>query len=238
MNRLNKRIDSSRIAYKENGEVKRKKKPSMPPRNQQEANLILDRLWAKNPLLSLTASMSALTGLRYSDAAWLRFDDFYDEHGDFKTHFDLCQQKIFRMKMGRGASSESDAFRKSMVRVYTNESIEEIVEECRSYSQSDEYLFANARSRVVTEEGVIHRPMSVESADWHHANVARELNLKYTLGTHSWRKYFSSMLIQQGATVEKIRDLLGQKSLQSTNHYLHSEDDALAALISKIQINR
>lgn len=237
MSRLNKRIDSQLITKTKSGKTKKTKRASSPPRDKEEASLILDELWEINPLLSLTCSISSLTGLRYSDASWLRFDDFYDENGSFKKHFDLIQQKPFRMRISRGVE-KSQAVRKSIIRVYTNNDIKEIVDECKRLSDSDEFLFANSRSRTVDETGnVVYRPMSVESANEHLSKVAKKLKLGYTLGTHSFRKHFVKLLVAEGTTMEKIRDFLGQSSLQSTNHYLHTFDDELAPIINKISLS-
>lgn len=226
MSRINQRIDAS--LYKPNkatGKTKKRKEPSMPPKDKEEANRILDRLYERSPTLALCSQISALTGLRYSDASWLTYDDFYDEHGNFKPFFTLCQQKPFRMRVGRKDKpmTTAEAFKKSSVTIYTNEDIQNIVEETRRFSCGGGFLFSNARSRKTLEDGtVIERPMSVVSADWHHQQVKKELRLSYTLGTHSWRKFFALLLVKNGATVEKIRDLLGQSSLISTNAYLHS----------------
>ncbi|WP_305831168.1 tyrosine-type recombinase/integrase [Photobacterium leiognathi] len=239
MARINNRIDSKFIDLTLSGKEKKRKEHSLPPRNEREANLILDRLWDRNPILALTCQMSALTGLRYSDASWLKFSDFYDEFGSFKTSFKLCQQKTFNMRIGsKNPLSPPDAFRKSVVTIYTNSDILEIVEQCKVFNPNSEYLFANKRSALKdSDSNVIDRPMSTESASWHHAIVRKELELPYVLGTHSWRKYFAKLLIQHGATPEKVRDLLGQKSLESTNLYLHTVEEELVPLIKNISLN-
>lgn len=238
MSRINLRIDAS-IESKGGKSREKKKVPSMPPQTAEEANLILDELWEISPTLSLTCSMSALTGLRYSDASWLRYDDFYDEYGNFKEQFSVCQQKTFRMRMGRKKSdiSAQEAFRKSSLNIYTNDEVRKIVEESRYYSCSSEFLFANKRSRRKDTDGnIIDRPMSIESASEHHARVKNKLRLKYHLGTHSWRKYFALMLLKQGASIEKIRDLLGHSSLVSTNAYLHTFSDDLKQVVTKLSL--
>ena len=240
MSRINQRIDAS--LYKPNsttGKMKKRKAPSMPPKDKKEANRILDRLYERSPTLALCCQMSALTGLRYSDASWLTYDDFYDEHDNFKPFFTLCQQKTFRMRVGRkdNPMSDSEAYRKSSVTIYTNKEIQNIVEESRIFSTGGGFLFSNPRSRKKLEDGTyIERPMSVVSADWHHQKVKNDMRLSYTLGTHSWRKFFALLLVQNGATVEKIRDLLGQSSLISTNAYLHSFTGDLQQHINELSL--
>ena len=240
MFRINKRIEKPAQQTK-TGEAKKIKGASMPPESMEQANQIFDELWERSPILCLTAQMSSLTGLRYSDASWLRYDDFFDEFDQFKSQFEVCQQKVFRIRESRKSESEntSEIFRKSVVTIYTSEAIKEIVEETRHHSSSASFLFGNKRSQLVTDSGeIIERPMSVETASWHHLEVKKKLKLGYTLGTHSWRKFYVRLLIDNGATVEKVRDLLGQSSLQSTNHYLHSIETDLNELVNKLSLNK
>ncbi|ELA9367513.1 tyrosine-type recombinase/integrase [Vibrio parahaemolyticus] len=238
--RLNRRVDAKIVRPStKSGKLKKSKVPSVPPKTPEMANLILDRLYERNPILGLTCQMSALTGLRYSDASWLKYDDFYTPNGEFRESIEVCQQKTFGMRVGRkdNPMSEDEAFRKSICVVYTSNAIEELVKETRLFSKGSEFLFANPRSRIVRDDGsIIYRPMSVESANWHHEKVSKELNLDWQLGTHSWRKYFAKRLVKLGATVEEIRDLLGQSSLTSTNAYLISIEDDLKKHIKNLTL--
>ncbi|NOI32277.1 tyrosine-type recombinase/integrase [Vibrio coralliilyticus] len=238
MTRINQRIDfDSSITTNHVGKPKRRKEATKPPKNAKEAKAIIDELYDRSPLLALTSSMSALTGLRYSDASWLKFSDFKDEFGNWKSSFDVCQQKTYRMRIARNKDNATSAYNASLVRIFLNEDIKEIVEECRFLSCSKEFLFANKRSRVVDEQGrTIDRPMDIRSANYHHENVRKKLKLNYSLNTHSWRKYFAKKLIQKGETLEKVRDSLGQTSLNSTNHYLTTFDEELAPIIEKMRL--
>lgn len=238
MVRINQRIDfDSSMSGNQAGKVKRRKEATKPPKNAKEAEAIIDELYERNPLLALTSSMSALTGLRYSDASWLKFSDFQDEFGNWKDSFDVCQQKTYRMRIARNKDNVSGAYNASLVRIFLNEDIKEIVEECRMLSCSEVFLFANKRSRVVDEEGcTIDRPMDIRSANYHHDKVRKKLELNYSLNTHSWRKYFAKKMIQKGATLEKVRDFLGQSTLNSTNHYLSTFDEELAPIIGEMRL--
>lgn len=233
--RINRRIDfNGRIT--KSGSTKRKKNPTKPPKNAAEAEAIINELYEQSPLLSLTASMSALTGLRYSDASWLAFDDFVDQHGQYREYIDICQQKPYRMRISRGIEP-SVAYRASTVRVFINDNIQEIVEECSLHSNSKVLLFANARSRFKMPDGTVEeRPMAIQSANWHHDKVKNKLKIDYALGTHSWRKYFAKKMLAKGVTLEKIRDFLGQSSLTSTNHYLETFHEELAPVIAAMKL--
>lgn len=232
--RINQRIDFSPNST---GNERRRKQPTKPPKNAEEAQRIIEALYERNPLLSLTSSMSALTGLRYSDASWLKFSDFFDEYGNWKNSVDVCQQKTYRMRIARENVDRNDAYTASLVRIYVNDDIKDVVNECQFLSCSDEFLFANKRSSIKTDDGqIIERPMDIRSANYHHSKVHSELGLNYPLNTHSWRKYFAKKLVSKRVTVEKIRDFLGQSSLNSTNHYLSTFDEELAPLIGEMRL--
>ncbi len=128
------------------------------------------------------------------------------------------------MRIGsKNPLSPPDAFRKSVVTLYTNSDIREIVEQCKVFNPNSEYLFANKRSALKDTNGtVVDRPMSTESASWHHAIVRKELELPYVLGTHSWRKYFAKLFDTTcSATPGKVRDLLGQKKALKVPTYIY-----------------
>ncbi|WP_039970646.1 tyrosine-type recombinase/integrase [Vibrio halioticoli] len=245
MRRINPRVDANLIGGRNFDSIapkKKRKTASMPPESVKDANRILDALYERSPILSLCCQMSALTGLRYSDSTWLRYDDFYDSYGNFKDSVAVVQQKPFNMRMGRkdsefSAEKERNALRKSIVTLYTTNEIKKIVDETRLFSGGSDFLFANARSKTTDEfGGVITRPMHIVSADRHHSAVQDDLQLKFKLGTHSWRKFFALQLVRSGTTIEKIRDLLGQTSLVSTDKYLHSFTHELRAEVQKISL--
>lgn len=240
-NIFNKRIDAQiSESLTKDGKKKKRKDKSYPPQTKEEANKILNAIWQRNQVLSLCCEMSALTGLRYSDSSWLTYADFYDDFGNFKPHFELCQQKPFRMRMGRSAKKidEATAFRKSLVRIYTNDAIEDIVRTCKELNPNSDLLFPNKRSRVTLEDGTtVERPMSVDSANWHLIKVKNELKLGFELGTHSWRKFFALMLVRDSASIEKIRDALGHDNIVSTNSYLHTFVDDLQKYIKNIRLD-
>lgn len=241
MSRLNKRIDKQLEETDQvTGKKKKRKSRSFPPKTKAQAQLIFDAIWKKNPILSLCCQMSGLTGLRYSDASWLMRSDFYDKYGNFKESFEICQQKTYNMRVGAKNStiSQSDAYNKSLVTIYTNPEIREIVEDCEVFTGHTDLLFANKKSRTIDENGqVLERPMSVYSASHIHTKVQDELKLEFELGTHSWRKFFTLMLVRDLTSVEKIRDLLGQKDLKSTNEYLHTFSDELMPIIQKLTLS-
>jgi integrase len=249
MKRINKRIDERLDVTKITTHCvkvsKKRKQSSLPPKNAKQASIIFDELWDINPVLSLCSQIQALTGLRYSDASWLRFDDFMAKNGEgFVENFIVIQQKVFNMLSHKKSPIEAEnqhieaeAIKSSSVRIYINKAIRKIVTECRIVNPDSEYLFANKRSAFIDGQGdLISRPMSVFSAARYHLLVANKLKLDFPLGTHSWRKYYAKLLLDKGANVVDVRDLLGHLSLNSTNSYLHTFDDALHPLVNKIHL--
>lgn len=240
-NIINRRIDAqfSKKVNKD-GNERKTKEHSMPPQNKDAAKRILDAVWQKNPTLCLCFSMQALTGLRYSDCSWLMYSDFFDDKGRFKKSFQICQQKSYRIRMAQ-KDKEVDAeaaFRKSLVTVYNNEAIKEIVNDCKHLNKNSALLFPNSRSRAIDENGeVVDRPMSVRSADYHLKQIKDELNLDFELGTHSWRKFFALMLLRDNTPIEQIRDLLGHDNIVSTNSYLHTFAEDLLKHTEKLRLD-
>lgn len=229
------RID---IELDENIVDRNKKPPADPPRSKAEADNILDILYDINKVLGLTCLMQSLSGLRYSDASYLKYSDFYDSDGLFRARFNLVQQKTYRMRLKRfeiknkreatKAEKQSLAL-KSRVCVYTNKAIRKIVDEAAVLNPPNKhtYLFENKRSKG--------KPMTVESASEHHRNVKRELRLEgINLSTHSWRKYFSATFLASGGTIYELRDLLGHSDIKSTDKYLKTFSDRLQKLIEHL----
>ncbi len=227
-------LHKSALETNEENSVRKKKKPSLPPRNDHEFLDILDAVYVRNPILSYNLHMQALTGLRYSDASWLMFDDFF-QHKQWVDRFTVIQQKIFNMQMGRLAKkgvpekeAVSIATQKAQVTIFVNDEIKTLVEKCRLFNANSPYLFANKNPK---SQGYA---MDIRNAEYHLRHVEKELALNFPLRTHSFRKLFAVKLIQQGATIEKIRDLLGQKSLESTNKYLSTLDQTLLTLVDNL----
>ncbi|MBD1577840.1 tyrosine-type recombinase/integrase [Vibrio sp. S11_S32] len=241
--------------------VKKKiKLASLPPKSKKEFFAIYDFVFDRNPSVARTFYMSALTGLRYSDCSWLMFSDFISENSNkFKPHFDVIQQKTYNMALTRlknkhikdnGLDSKnvdisddivdklkSIAAKKAKHTVYINEEIEFLVQEIISERKwkkvpenGKDFLFANDHHH---SDGL---PVCTNGANQHLAKAKTHLKLDYPLGTHSFRKYFANTIISYGGDAVKLRDLLGQKSLDATTLYVNSTQEELASLIHKFQI--
>lgn len=217
---------------------KNRKVPSQPPRTEIQFESIVSAVEARSPVLALTIMMQALTGLRYSDASWLRFDDFY-RNGHFVDSFSVYQQKTYNMKRTllkkKGIVDNqiihSRCMEASKVVIYTNDQIEKVVIRCKRIPPDSPYIFAN--DHQLSELN----PMNIRNAEYHLKRVENELGINFLLRTHSFRKLFALKLISTGVSIEKIRDLLGQKSLESTNKYLSTIGSELKTLVSSVNYN-
>lgn len=64
--------------------------------------------------------------------------------------------------------------------------------------------------------------------------VSEILNKDYNYKVHSIRHYVATKLLHSGATIEEVRDLLGHKSITTTQIYTHSIARAKRDLINKL----
>ncbi|MGR5365839.1 tyrosine-type recombinase/integrase [Photobacterium damselae] len=228
-----------------NGKVRKRKEPSIPPKNDKELNAIIDDIYERNPILSYCLMMQALTGLRYSDCSQLMFRDFY-RNGRIVDSFSVIQQKTFGSRVTKRVGkferefgypiSKDDhskivrkAARDSTVTVYMNDSIEDLVVLCKREQPESEYLFANKNPK---SNGL---PMDIRNAEYHLRKTEINLALNYQLRTHSFRKCFSLKLIRDKVSILVIRDLLGHANIATTNAYLSTIDGEMADVIKGLK---
>ncbi len=231
-----KRIPSTYIK-KSDGSERKVKTKSMPPQTKKEFNRVIDAVYAKNRIVAHSLHMQSLTGLRYSDVSVLIWSDFYDGKVINKS-FDVIQQKVYHMVFTRltltgVAKKEADrkAKEKANVTVYINKAIINLLEDIAVLNPNitgQELLFANKHKR---SGGTA---LAIRSVNKILGQVKAELELNYTLGTHSFRKYLALNLLNNNANIAEIRDLLGHNNVKSTDSYLHSFSGNLGNLIDKL----
>ncbi|HIF9334011.1 TPA: tyrosine-type recombinase/integrase [Photobacterium damselae] len=221
----------------ENVKERKVKQPSMPPETMIEFNNIIDAVYAKNPIVAQSLHMQSLTALRYSDTSTLIWADFY-EGLVLKKSFVVIQQKVYRMVYKRmidkgktEQEADTKARSKANVTIYTNEAIKKLLYEIALFNPNktgQELLFANKHK---SSQGTA---LAVKSVNKILTQVKAELNLPYTLGTHSFRKFMALNLLRAGANVADIRDLLGHNNVSSTDKYLVSCNGELRDLVDKL----
>ncbi|MCW8349052.1 tyrosine-type recombinase/integrase [Vibrio mediterranei] len=222
---------------------------SFAPKSKDITDFILDKIYDVNPVVSNLLNMQRLTGLRFSDCRSLRVRQFIDRFG-FVSEFTHVQQKLYNSAITRMLNHpvksewppekiEREAKNKSLLRIYVTETMQKIVEDTLEQQKWNPYftkdhLFASSHARSNGEpitRQYVNRMLKSESL----TKALAPLGLtNRNLGTHSFRKDFGQRLLENGATVVDIKDLLGQHSLESTIRYLSSDDEKKRSLIEKL----
>ena len=216
-------------------------KVSYPPPTNEELRSVLNAVAKKNATLARLFELMVYTGLRYSDASVLTFDQMMingvprkkvsvvqsKTHGK-RLHFlkvacekeDYADDDIKRLK--------AKIKKKSTVNLAISAQAAEVVKACfENAKETRKFLFPSGRSRI-------EKPYSIRTANHVLNQVARELKLDYPLGTHSFRKSTARMITEAGGTIYHVRDQLGQSSVQVTDSYMKtftSEHDEFAKMI-------
>ncbi|NVP01918.1 tyrosine-type recombinase/integrase [Photobacterium damselae subsp. damselae] len=214
------------------------KTKSKPPKNKKQLIQIIDAVYAKNCILSYTLLTQVYTGLRYSDASNLFWRDVYNfETEMYKQSFEVTQQKVYRMVYQRAINSgyqhsiaKSKALKKAVYTVYISPALIELLEDVaiiNKKSAGNTFIFANQNPR---SKG---NPLAIQSISKILKAVQRELKLEFSLGTHSFRHFFSDEALRSGAKINTLKGLLGHNSITSTNAYINSDEDSKQNIILK-----
>jgi integrase len=168
----------------------------------------------------------ALTGLRYSDVSRLKFTDVMI-NGVFRDSLVVIQIKPFNKRIAAGVKA-SIAKERSKVTLYLNPQCKDLLADALGLSNRNLGLIFESSKKAGSPYTAqyVNRTLKV---------VAGKLKLTFALSTHSFRKAFALMLINQNAKIHQVRDALGQSSLASTDAYLKtfiSESQALSNKIS------
>ncbi|QUM78771.1 tyrosine-type recombinase/integrase (plasmid) [Moritella sp. 24] len=183
---------------------------SYPPRTIKELRNILQLVDSSNPVVALMLEMSALTGLRYSDCSTLTIKEV-TINGVLRESISVVQKKGYKKRLSSGMA-EPAARRAATVRVSFSDQAKELIEEAVRLNPGGTLLFESDRKRGF--------PYSAQYVNRILKSAAVKLKLTYPLSSHSFRKAFALMLIENGAKSHTVRDLLGHASLASTDHYL------------------
>lgn len=216
-------------------------KSSFPPPTTQELRSVLTAVEKRNPTLARLFEMMVYTGLRFSDASKLNFE-LMMINGVPRKKVSVVQSKtnskgLHRLSLYCEKHDYSDEEikqlkdkikKRSTVNLAISEQAAEIVKWCYEHAKGDrKLLFPNGRSRI-------EKPYSIRTANHVLNQVARELQLSYPLGTHSFRKSTAKMISEAGGTIYHVRDQLGHSSVQITDSYMKtftSEHDEFAMKI-------
>ena len=178
------------------------------PFTPTQIKLIKSILTADNNLRDLALFSTGIdTMLRASDLLKLTVDDVIDYQGNIKEEFLIKQQKTKQANL-------------VMLSAYTQDVLTRWIQQTNKIK--GEYIFTGLR------KGKDHAISSTQYRrlvkQW--AVIAR-VNPE-SVSTHSIRRTKASIVYEKTGNIEAVRQLLGQKSVTSTSHYLNiSQKEAL-----------
>jgi len=191
---------------------------SFPPASKKELKRIIDEVDHINPVVARMLEFSTRSGLRYCDVSKLRVKDVYI-NGVIREDFVVIQQKPYNKRLSSGKAKAS-ARELSKVEVHINEQGVEMIEDIMHLQNLDS--IKNQNALLFESSRVKGKPYSNQYINQLLKKVAVTLKLNYPLSTHSFRKMFAKMYVENGAAIHQVRDGLGQSSLQATDHYLRT----------------
>ncbi|UJF17305.1 site-specific integrase [Vibrio sp. SS-MA-C1-2] len=220
--------------------INNRKPVSKPPTDIIIYNKVLDAVHQRNPILALLLDMLGHTGLRYSDGEFLIKEDFINKDGKFKSSMVIIQRKIYSSTLTRLIKAaknkkkefniknfENQARKSAEVEIYISDGMKSIVLDALHFNRNEKFLFANKHHLSAGW------PINIRNANNILRKVGEELNVE-NIRTHSFRKWFANQVIEAGGTPVIVRDLLGQKSLDTTTLYVSTTIQQRSEVIRKI----
>ena len=200
---------------------------AFPVTNKRELQEILERMDSINPMIRLMLEFEARTGLRYSDASNVKFIDVMI-NGVVKSSFDVIQSKTYKKRISCGIDEKS-AKTASKKTVYINDPLKKLIEEAMYFGDGNKLLFQSTHHLAKPDS-----PITIQYVNRVLKRIAVDMKLPYQLSTHSMRKTFAMMLIDNGASMAVVMKSLGQSSLSSTQHYVDTFLDSSKSYTDQI----
>ena len=193
-----------------------------PPESEKELNIILDYVYQKSPLLSMTFELQSLTGLRYSDASQIEWDDVMLSDGTYREYLSVTQIKKYNIlkNQKKYQINTSDLEENSNVFIPIGEKLIQLFENLRVFTEGHTFIFSNRRTRMTDDCKVGFTPAGIKAVNKMLLKTSKNLKLNYNLNSYSFRKYRAMKLLDSGASIAVIRDCLVHSNVQSTNQYL------------------
>ncbi|HHF3138014.1 tyrosine-type recombinase/integrase [Vibrio alginolyticus] len=193
-----------------------------PTRSKDELLEIIDRLNAYNPLVVMFVEMEVRTGLRYSDISRLKFKDVMI-NGVPRESFSVVQSKALNARLSsKSKMDRATAINKSRVVIHVNEQLADLIKQLYLVNGHNELMFQSTHHHA--KKG---SPISIQYINQTLKKVAIEMKLPYQLSTHSLRKTFAKLLMDNGAGLNTLRDLLGHGDSKTTDNYIKTFESEL-----------
>lgn len=146
-------------------------------------------------------------GLRVSELVGLRLSNFYPEEGFFRVIGKGNKERL--VPVGYSALK--------YIKVY----LDQIRRHQPVDSKSEDILFLNRRGRQLTRVMIFHIVKE----------TCAKAGISKNISPHSFRHSFATHLIEGGADLRAIQEMLGHQSITTTEIYTHLDRDYLRAAI-------
>jgi len=147
------------------------------------------------------------SGLRVSELTQLQISNIYEEEGILKILGKGNKERL--VPIGREALK--------FIRIYRDE----VRVHLPKQNGHDDFLFLNRRGKSISRVSVF--------------NIIKELALKIglnkSISPHTFRHSFATHLIEGGADLRAVQDMLGHESITTTEIYTHLDRDYLKQVI-------
>ena len=148
-------------------------------------------------------------GLRVSELISLQISDLFFSEGFIKVTGKGNKQRLVPI----------NTMTKRVIKSYIDNSREKL----KIVEQFKDILFLNRRGRALT------RAMIFTIVK----NLAKQANIKKTISPHTFRHSFATHLLENGADLKTIQQLLGHQSITTTEIYMHIDNKMLIKVMNK-----
>jgi len=148
-------------------------------------------------------------GLRVSELISLQISDLFFSEGFIKVTGKGNKQRLVPI----------NTMTKRVIKSYMDNSREKL----KIVEQFKDILFLNRRGRALT------RAMIFTIVK----NLAKQANIKKIVSPHTFRHSFATHLLENGADLKTIQQLLGHQSITTTEIYMHIDNKMLIKVMNK-----
>jgi len=178
--------------------------------NLQEINLLIDAIDLSRPDgMRNKAILETLysCGLRVSELTELRISDLYEDSGFIKVTGKGDKERI--VPIG------------SVALKYINIYLQEVRIHLRVQQGHQDYIFLNRSGKKLTRVYIF---LFIKA-------LAEKTGLKKTISPHTFRHSFATHLIEGGADLRAVQEMLGHSSITTTEIYTHLDRDYLRSVV-------